>query len=313
MRFLKRVILLSVALNVGCATSDKEVPKKHTEAIKAPQVVRKPSNIAKVEVQSTRTEKKLGWSCPQNLTLNPKETRESIIDKLNACVTRSQWGAVEKLADQLAVRYPDEPWGVYYLSISSHKQAKLDRAIWLIELAIKKSPKEGVLYYQRGLIYLGLGDRPMAAESMREAVKHVPELTDAHLYLAEHYYKQNDFKKALPHFDKIVALEPENLVGLTGLAEIYFQQKKWNEAQVALESAVRIAPKRTDIRLKLAELYEREKMYPLALASYQKVSDLTRGGKDMQLPFDLKDKIKALEPLAKPEATTKKVTQKLEE
>ncbi len=57
------------------------------------------------------------------------------------CALLEKWSQLGEVGDQLA-KAPAEPWGAYYLSVSALGLKQYQRAIWMIDLAAKKAPKD---------------------------------------------------------------------------------------------------------------------------------------------------------------------------
>ena len=96
-------------------------------------------------------EKKLE-NCPTQKQLDLDKNWKSLMDKANGCINKSQWSMVETIGEKISQVEPDAPWGAYYLSVASENRGHTERAMWMIDLALKKASDVGVLRYQRGRI-----------------------------------------------------------------------------------------------------------------------------------------------------------------
>ena len=79
---------------------------------------------------------------------------------------------VEKVGSRLAKIDHASPWGAYFLSLGSQGQGNHTRALWMSDLALKKSPKLGFLHYQKGRVLWGMGEYESAVTSMNDALKY---------------------------------------------------------------------------------------------------------------------------------------------
>src|SRR6185437_14292476 len=80
-------------------------------------------------------------------------------------------GAPRRDGQLMATQFFVEPWGAFYLSVAADQRHDLQRALWMIELAVKKSPHNGLLYYQRGRVHWQLNEIGSAIADYNTAVK----------------------------------------------------------------------------------------------------------------------------------------------
>jgi tetratricopeptide (TPR) repeat protein len=180
----------------------------------------------------------------------------------------------------------------------------------MIELALKKSPRQAILIYQKGRIFWGMGEFAQAAEVYNQALKENPRFVDAHIFLAQLYFRDQDFGRAAKHFATVMDLQPDNVMGTVGLAETRLQQGQAKVAVELYEKAVNQAPRQVSYRLKLAELYEVSmKDYSQALSTYRRIKSIMAEARSSseEVPFDINEKIRRLESLTQ-DAVEKKVT-----
>ncbi len=83
-----------------------------------------------------------------------------------------------------------------------------------------------------------------------------PSLVDAHLILAEVYFRERDYKKA--EYFAAVIKESDNLLAYSGLAETKVKKGDIKGAVQFLEEAVSLSPRNVTLRLRLAGLLENE-------------------------------------------------------
>lgn len=159
--------------------------------------------------------------CPASDKSWRKENLETLSRYANACALSEKYDRLAQIGNYLAQRHHLLPWGAYYLSLSAEGEKQYARALWMAELAINKSPRTAMLYYQRGRIYWYLGEHSKAVESYNIAIRENPKFLDAHLFLGELYFRDQNFKLAEKHFKIVLAIDANNTSALAGLAEIY--------------------------------------------------------------------------------------------
>ena len=273
--------------------------------------VKSTSKFDKAKYVSTRTTKKLSKAtCPASAKSFNKQHRKQLLELGNACVQAKKWPMLEKIGSRLAKIDHSSPWGAYFLSIGSQGQGNHTRALWMADLALKKSPKLGFLHYQKGRVLWGMGEYETSVKSMNDALKYDKTLTDAHLFLGQIYYRDRDVKKAAKHFKGVLKTEPSNLAALIGVAESYYQAKDNKDAIVYFEKAVDQAPSNLEIRFRLADVYEKENQYGEALTTYRRIKRLMRSNKRKRSTtgVNVAEKIEALEAMVAEQSPGRKVT-----
>jgi tetratricopeptide (TPR) repeat protein len=231
------------------------------------------------------------------------------VQRANACTLDKKWESLNNLGDFIAMNHPKSPWGAYYLSLVSYAKSEWDRSLWLIDLGIRKSPRLGMLYYQKGMVLWSMGEGAAAMEHMKMALKHDEKIADAHLFVSQIYHRDGEFSLAESHYKKLLELEGKNLTALVGLSDIYYSKRDWVDSAEYLNKAVDAAPGQLKLQLRLAEIYETQKNYSLALNFYRRIFENNKGREKIPLKFDIKEKINSLEPLVAEKEESNKVSQ----
>jgi tetratricopeptide (TPR) repeat protein len=174
----------------------------------------------------------------------------------------------------------------------------------MAELAIKKSPHNGILFYQRGRVHWALNENGLAIDDYNLAVKENDRLADAHLFLAQFYSRANDLKTAETHYARFIKSEPENHAVLAAYAELELSLNHPKYAIELYERAASASPRNIEYCLRLGYLYEiNQKNYEQALTTYRHIKSLlteSRAPADVRAA-EVNDKIKKLEALVSPE------------
>lgn len=224
------ILLLNLAL-IGCATASP-APDATVEMQKYQE---------KVYAQDAKDARRNGMACPRDNRWMKEDWKKRMLIA-NACAGESNWSKVEELGNYMAQHEPLAPWGTYYLSLSATARKDYSRAMWMVELAIKKSPKEAMLQYQQGKIFWHMEDYAKATKAFEKALSQDPVFHEAHVMLAQVYYRDQDYDKALKHFESVLSENSRHFNSLVGRAEIYMKKNMLKEAYAGYSRAVSMAP-----------------------------------------------------------------------
>lgn len=228
------------------------------------------------------------------------------------CVAAKNWIFVDRVGQELSLKEPHAPWGAYFLSIAAENRSNLLQAQWYVDLAIKKAPNLGLLDYQKSRIYFLEKEFELAATTAESAIKKDPELTPAHLFLAQLYHRDGDLKNAESRYEDVLKLESKNKEALMGLAECLAERKELARALEYFSRGSVHYPREFHFQWRKAELLESEKKdFEQALNTYRSIYDLYRrrtleGDRPRDVKEQLDQKIKALEAQVRSVASVKK-------
>lgn len=230
---------------------------------------------------------KLGW--------------KALVTRAGACVRARNFFQVERIANHLAKVEPESHWGAYFLSLAAESKKDYPRAMWMIELALKKAPEDGILLFQRGRLHWNSKSHDLALKDLEEAVERNSSLTEAHLLLAQVQFTKDDLGRAQASFNRVLALDSKRPEALFGLGEIAFKKRNYEEAYDYHKRAAKYDPRLGVSFLRMAQIQEIHfKDLPASLESYK---DLQRrvslNRVDGNLPVDLSEKVKNLSLLIK--------------
>lgn len=220
------LILVTLALAsvlTGCATS-QHTNQESSASLKATEkVVESYSRnfygvtISQIDKSDCRTSEKIN---DQKLSqLSWKE----LVQFANSCVATAQWQKVEAIGILLAEKENQSPWGAYYLGLVAENSNDLDRASWMNEQALRRAPSFGLLHYQKGRISWKKLEHTSAMESLLKSVQIDPNLIEAHLFIGQIFFRDQDFGKAARHFQAVLRARPKDPTALIGLAECQIQ------------------------------------------------------------------------------------------
>jgi tetratricopeptide (TPR) repeat protein len=290
-KILTLVSTLSVLALIGCATGG--VSNKFSN--------KKASKASKVYTKGVVGESIIAYSksktCPKSLKDLDKKNWQKLIAIANACVSQQNFAMTEKLAKILANEHHVSPWGPYYLSLVAENKGQVLRSLWMIDLALKKAPGKGILLFQKGRLLWKQNQPTLAMELLEAAADEMPELTDAHMTLAQVFYRDQEFQKAEKHFAKVVEFDERNANAFIGLAECELEDGNESSAVEHLEKAISLKPAALDLRMRQARIYENQlENYQAALEKYKTIVKLSSRKKlDQPVTKKLNETIKRLE------------------
>lgn len=282
-------LLGAVVLLSSCASSSR-----NSDTALAPKV--KPTYFDKVTAQRIE-DWDPGVACPLSQTEDSKVEWKKLANLAAACVKIQNWGQVEKLGNQLSIHGRLTPWGPYFLALAAEARRDFPRALWMLELGLKKAPREGILHYQLGRIRWQMGDDVLALQSLHEASNLNPSLTDAHWVDGMLALNAGKLGEAEVAFEKALANQSSHWLALMALAEVKLRGKDFSRAENLLQRALRFNDRSLRARLALAFVQEVElKKFREALGSYQDIKRLSAENKlDATLNMNLEEKIRSVE------------------
>lgn len=277
--------LMTACSSAPVATTGKKVDTAQVQRKYAQQVSSSFEGEKKVE------------DCPTQKVIETEKSWKSLMAKGNGCINKGQWSMVEFVGERISQLEPDAPWGAYYLSIAAENRGHIERALWMIDLALKKATNVGVLRYQKGRILWKQEFFREAIAEMQKSIELDKNIKDAHLFLGQIYLRELDFKRAQGHFDSVLLMESRNQQALLGLASCYIEMENTKEALSVIDRGISNFPKAMEFRLQEVYVYENLiKESVTALAKYKQLQGLVASKKvEGSVPFDINEKIKALE------------------
>jgi arylsulfatase A-like enzyme/Tfp pilus assembly protein PilF len=110
-------------------------------------------------------------------------------------------------------------------------------AIPLLETILVADPHNLMAALRIAAAHSAMGHEAQALEAFRKAEAIAPDSTDVRNYLALHYARSQEWERATPMLERIVAETPEWLPGIEALAQVRERQDRIPEAVTLLEKA----------------------------------------------------------------------------
>ena len=235
-------------------------------------------------------------TCPADGKWEGPDWRKAVASA-NACVKAKDWRKVELIGNYLAVSAHLTPWGAYYMSLSAQNRKDYPRAAWMMELALKKAPNEGLFHYQMGRLHWEQGEEQLAMKSLKQASQLNAGLTEAHYVMGQMALQKENYTEAEKLFRKALAADSKHWPSLMGMATVKMKSNDWTDAVAYLEDGVRQNPRSAKARLALAQIHEiQTKNLQEALSIYKELRSQAMAKKlDEPVLFNLDEKISILE------------------
>lgn len=233
--------------------------------------------------------------CPPNQAYK-KQSWKSLVHQAASCVRANNFFQVERIANHLAKVEPESHWGAYFLSLAAESRNDIPRAFWMIELALKKAPEDGILLFQRARLHWASKNHILAVKDLEEAVDRNPTIVEAHLLLAQVQFTTDELGDAEASFKQVLAQDPKRPEALFGLGEIAFKTQRYDEAYAYHKKAANYDSRLAVSFMRMAQIQEIHfKDYSASLEAYK---DLQRrvglNRVDGTLPIDVSEKVKNL-------------------
>jgi tetratricopeptide (TPR) repeat protein len=301
--------LVASVLAAGCATTPKNAPPVKEDAAAAARSQAYMDSLVLIPVTGALSDAKpcVVPSAAEKLgsgqVSGPSKDWQTLVQHANTCVKAKSWATLESLASAIARMDIDSPWGAYFLSVAAEGRNELQRALWMADLAQKKSGgRSGLLAYQKGRIFFKMKETTRAMKEIERAVAMDATLAEGHFFLGEIHQRDLEFDQAAKSYAKAIAIDPKHFDSLVGMAEVMLQQNKGEEAASYYQRAVAVQPSRLQAWLRLAYVYETvQKNTVQALNTYKGMKSSIDSGQLRDRPsFDLSSKIKDLQESLQP-------------
>lgn len=251
---MKQLFILSLAVVMtACASKPATNAKGQTAAQPVKEDV-KPTYTDKTGAM-TVAQVSASVKCPKDGAWNGQDWKK-IIPMANACVKAKDWRKVENIGSHLGIHAALTPWGAYYMSLAAGNRKDYPRAIWMMELALKKAPQEGLFHYQLGRMHWEMEDDVNALKSLKLASEMNPGLTDAHWVMGQIALQRGDIGEAEKLLSKALDNDVRHWGALMAMASLKSKEKNWEQAESYLSRALRVNPKDGKARTALNQVQE---------------------------------------------------------
>jgi tetratricopeptide (TPR) repeat protein len=276
--FKKSFIFTSILILSACATtknvddSGVEASTKKEKKESSGEDSTAKQDVKKLDMNYSKgfelSEKKGKFDC-KKYTDFEKEEWENLVESALSCISDKDWVSLSKIADILSHNHLKAPWGPYYKSIVAYERFRdFQRAEWMCNLALKKSPNNPIINYQLARIYWNTERKPEAFDLMLEINKKDPENPSVLRFLGDVEYTDRNFKKALKYYEKIIPRYSRDLDFRAALATSLFYTDQKQQSLSHYKYAARNSKENGPYFYQIGEVYKSLKNWTLAKAYY---------------------------------------------
>ena len=171
----------------------------------------------------------------------------------------------------------DELWVDFFnKAVPMFNEKEYEEACKYFDLAVIVDPENPLGYKERGLCYLQMGKIEQAVEDLTmviEADTAGAEI-EARYTLANIYYRQKDYDKAVPLLKDVLEENPQDIQAISKLALIYQDQGKSDEAVELYETVLKTKQDDPDLWFNIGILYFQMERYEQAGDAFEKVYEI---------------------------------------
>ncbi len=161
---------------------------------------------------------------------------------------------------------------------------KPDRAIRLLDQAIKREPERGETYFPKGIILLNQKQLAEAEQAVVQGLKYAPDSPIGHYYLGRISVEAQKYEQAVASFERAIAANPAFEPAYMAQATLHESRQEKDKAIAVLQNYLqRVNLHNKDVRQHLIQLYISTKDYAGGLAEVQKMLEDNPDDLDAQL------------------------------
>ncbi len=149
---------------------------------------------------------------------------------------------------------PDEPALRHKLATALALNGDLSGALMAMRDTVRRSPGFAKGHYSLGLLYLQAGDGRRAAASFQEALRVEETYVEPRLQLAHLLRRTGQSAAALPHYQKLIELDPRVAEARFGYAMALVDVGRFTDARDQLEQGRQMFPERPGFVVALARI-----------------------------------------------------------
>lgn len=220
--------------------------------------------VSRIETHNAKT-------CNKSAVLTGQLAKVNPLEIAGNCYGSRQFDIVEKLGLELAKNKDTRALGLFYASVGAEARGYTDKALWMIEAALKLQPEAAPYVYQKArLVYKDDGLNASMQFFEKVLDMQMPS-TEMQTFAGVKAFSEGDFTRAI---EKFSSLNKEQLytfnVGVL-MSDAYAQKGEVDKALGTVKDMLTAKKDNVDFLLEQAHLFETYKGSPtLALDSYEK-------------------------------------------
>ncbi len=219
----------------------------------------------------TRFETKAAKTCNKTLVGSGGVNEANAFDIAGNCYYSKQYETVERLGLELAKAKETRALGLFFASLGAEGKGFNDKALWMIEAALKSQPEVSPFVYQKARLLYKEDGLSSAMPFFEKVLDMQMPSTEMQTFAGVKSFSEGDFTRAI---EKLSALSKDQLYTLgvgTVMSEAYAQKGEVDKALNLIKELLNVRKENVDYLLQQAHLFETYKGSPtLALDSYEK-------------------------------------------
>ncbi|WP_413613273.1 tetratricopeptide repeat protein [Bdellovibrio sp. HCB-110] len=223
--------------------------------------------IGKVSRFETRAPK----ACNKSAIMTGQIKSLNALEVAGNCYYSKQFEMVERLGLELAKSKETRALGLFYASVGSEGKGYNDKALWMIEAALKTQPEASPYVYQKARLTYKEDGLNSAMPFFEKVLDMQMPSTEMQTFAGVKAFSEGDFTKAIEKFSSLSKEQLYTLSVGTLMSESYAQKGEVDKALSLIKDLLNVRRENADFLLQQAHLFETYKESPtLALDSYEK-------------------------------------------
>ncbi|WP_415063418.1 tetratricopeptide repeat protein [Bdellovibrio sp.] len=224
-------------------------------------------SIGKVSRFDTRAAK----ACNKSAILTGQLNNLNHFEIAGNCYSSRQFEMVERLGLELAKTKETRALGLFFVSLGAEGKGYNDKALWMIEAALKAQPEVSPYVYQKARLLYKEDGLNSAMPFFEKVLDMQMPSTEMQTFAGVKAFSEGDFTRAI---EKFSSLSKEQLYTLnvgTLMSESYAQKGEIEKALSVVKDLLNVKKENADFLLQQAHIFETYKQSPtLALDSYER-------------------------------------------
>ena len=162
----------------------------------------------------------------------------------------------------------------YSMGIALMEEGDYEKALPILQEAVKENPRHAEAYFQLGCCDSGLGRHIEAVEAYKQAIEMNPRLAEAYSWLSAAYLNLGHHQEAIDSLKQAIRVKPDLAITYYNLGSTYFTLGRYSEAVEPLCKATRIEPNHARAHYYLGLTYRKLKYGNSAFYEYEILSKL---------------------------------------
>jgi TolA-binding protein len=224
----------------------------------------------------TRAETGLAKNCDRKAILLGQISKMNPFETAAGCFYSKQFEMVERFGLEVAKSKDTRALGLFYASLGAEAKGYTDKALWLIEAALKAQPEAAPFVYQKARLTYKTDSLNSSMQYFEKVLDMQMSSTEMQTFAGIKAFSEGDFARSIEKLSPLTKEQQYNFNVGTLLSESYAQKGQLDKALNSLKDLLNFRKDNVDYLLQQAHLFETYKESPtLALDSYERAQKLS--------------------------------------